>query len=117
MNDKDPHVLPRFIPGTRLGNIMFTVATVYAHALRNDVPCRIPWAYNDASMALHDYMKQEPSLLLSTPFGANESIRCREPRFSFYKIPADVLEGDICDLSHLPTRKQETLPPAMGSSV
>jgi len=96
MNDKEPHVSPHFIAGMRLGNIMFTVATVYAHALRNDVPCRIPWAYNDASMALHDYLKHEPALLPSTPFGANESMRYREPRFSFCKIPADVLEGGIC---------------------
>ena len=96
MNDKEPHVSPHFIAGMRLGNIMFAVATVYAHALRNDVPCRVPWAYNDASMALHDYLKHEPSLLPSTPFGANESMRYREPRFSFCKIPADVLEGGIC---------------------
>lgn len=96
MNDKEPHVSPHFIAGMRLGNIMFAVATVYAHALRNDVPCRVPWAYNDASMALHDYLKHEPALLPSTPFGANESMRYREPRFSFCKIPADVLEGGIC---------------------
>lgn len=96
MNDKEPHVSPHFIAGMRLGNIMFAVATVYAHALRNDVPCRIPWAYNDASMALHDYLKHEPALIPSTPFGANESMRYREPRFSFCKIPADVLEGGIC---------------------
>ncbi len=96
MNDKEPHVSPHFIAGMRLGNIMFAVATVYAHALRNDVPCRVPWAYNDASMMLHDYLKHEPALLPSTPFGANESMRYREPRFSFCKIPADVLEGGIC---------------------
>lgn len=96
MNDKEPHVSPHFIAGMRLGNIMFAVATVYAHALRNDVPCRVPWAYNDASMALHDYLKHEPALLPSTPFGANESMRYREPRFSFCKIPSDVLEGGIC---------------------
>lgn len=96
MNDKEPHVSPHFIAGMRLGNIMFAVATVYAHALRNDVPCRVPWAYNDASMMLHDYLKHEPSLLPSTPFGANESMRYREPRFSFCKIPSDVLEGGIC---------------------
>lgn len=96
MNDKEPHVSPHFIAGMRLGNIMFAVATVYAHALRNDVPCRVPWAYNDASMALHDYLKHEPALLPSTPFGANESMRYREPRFSFCKIPADVQEGGIC---------------------
>ena len=96
MNDKDPHVSPHFITGMRLGNIMFAVATVYAHALRNDVPCRVPWAYSAASMALHDYLKHEPALLPSTPFGANESMRYREPRFSFCKIPADVLEGGIC---------------------
>lgn len=96
MNDKEPHVSPHFIAGMRLGNIMFAVASVYAHALRNDVPCRVPWAYNDASMALHDYLKHEPALLPSTPFGANESMRYREPRFSFCKIPADVREGGIC---------------------
>lgn len=96
MNDKEPHVSPHFIAGMRLGNIMFAVATVYAHALRNDVPCRVPWAYNDATLALHDYLKHEPALLPSTPFGANESMRYREPRFSFCKIPADVLEGGIC---------------------
>lgn len=96
MNDKGPHVSPHFITGMRLGNIMFAVATVYAHALRNDVTCRVPWAYNDASMALHDYLKHEPALLPSTPFGANESMRYHEPRFSFCKIPADVLEGGIC---------------------
>lgn len=96
MNDKEPHVSPHFIAGMRLGNIMFAVATVYAHALRNDVPCRVPWAYNDATLALHDYLKHEPALLPSTPFGANESMRYREPRFSFCKIPSDVLEGGIC---------------------
>lgn len=96
MLDKEPHVSPHFIAGMRLGNIMFAVAAIYAHSLRVDTPCRVPWAYNDASMALHDYLKHEPSLLPSTPFGANESMRYREPRFSFCKIPADVLEGGIC---------------------
>ncbi len=96
MLDKEPHVSPHFIAGMRLGNIMFAVAAIYAHALRVDTPCRVPWAYNDASMMLHDYLKHEPSLLPSTPFGANESMRYREPRFSFCKIPADVLEGGIC---------------------
>lgn len=96
MLDKEPHVSPHFIAGMRLGNIMFAVAAIYAHSLRVDTPCQVPWAYNDASMALHDYLKHEPSLLPSTPFGANESMRYREPRFSFCKIPADVLEGGIC---------------------
>lgn len=96
MLDKDPHVSPHFIAGMRLGNIMFAVAAIYAHSLRVDTPCRVPWAYNDASLALHDYLKHEPVQIPATPFGANESMRYREPRFSFCKIPADVLEGGIC---------------------
>ena len=50
MNKK--YVSPCFLPGMRLGNIMFTLAAACAHARTVGVECRVPWAYNDASLML-----------------------------------------------------------------
>lgn len=47
----------------RLGNIMFTLAAACAHARTVGVECRVPWAYNDASLMLRSGSAAGCSLL------------------------------------------------------
>ena len=68
MNKK--YVSPCFLPGMRLGNIMFTLAAACAHARTVGVECRVPWAYNDASLMLRSRLGGW--VLPSTPCGTNE---------------------------------------------
>ena len=65
MNKK--YVSPCFLPGMRLGNIMFTLAAACAHARTVGVECRVPWAYNDASLMLRSRLGGW--VLPSTPCG------------------------------------------------
>ena len=59
MNKK--YVSPCFLPGMRLGNIMFTLAAACAHARTVGVECRVPWAYNDASLMLRSRLGDLPA--------------------------------------------------------
>lgn len=86
------HVSPSFIQGTRLGNLMFSIAAVYAHAQRVAVDCHVPWDFSDDSRKLRDF--------LTSPFpvtegGVNEAITYKEPAFSYHPIPRDIVEGGM----------------------
>lgn len=88
-----PHISPCFLPGTRLGNIMFTLAAACAHALRVGVGCHVPWNYNDSSLMLRSRLGAW--VLPSTPCGVNEPPAWREPSFSYHPIPLDIREGGL----------------------
>lgn len=87
------HISPCFLPGMRLGNIMFTMAAACSHARRVGVECRIPWNYNDASIMLRSWLGSW--VLPSTPCGTNEPPSWQEPSFSYNPIPAHIRQGSL----------------------
>lgn len=87
------HVSPCFLPGTRLGNIMFTLAAACAHARRAGVECHVPWSYNDASMMLRSWLGGW--VLPSTPCGVNEPVAWQEPSFSYSPISMNIRKGGL----------------------
>lgn len=95
MIDHTPHISPHFVDIMRLGNIMFSVATAYAHALRENISCHVPWSFNAASASLHSYLKNGPVQLPSTVSDANEPVSYREPCFAYRKIPSEVRSGGL----------------------
>ena len=91
MNKK--YVSPCFLPGMRLGNIMFTLAAACAHSRNVGVECRVPWTYNDASLMLR--ARLGGWVLPSTPCGTNEPPSWQEPSFSYCPIPARIRTGGL----------------------
>lgn len=87
------HVSPCFLPGTRLGNIMFTLAAACAHARRAGAECHVPWSYNDASMMLRSWLGGW--VLPSTPCGVNEPVAWQEPSFAYHPIPPRITGGSL----------------------
>ena len=91
MNKK--YVSPCFLPGMRLGNIMFTLAAACAHARTVGVECRVSWAYNDASLMLRSRLGGW--VLPSTPCGTNEPPSWQEPSFSYCPVPSRIRTGGL----------------------
>lgn len=91
MNKK--YVSPCFLPGMRLGNIMFTLAAACAHARTVGVECRVPWAYNDASLMLRSRLGGW--VLPSTPCGTNEPPSWQEPSFAYCPVPSRIRTGGL----------------------
>lgn len=87
------HVSPCFLPGTRLGNVMFTLAAACAHALRVGVPCHVPWNYNDATLLLRSRLGDW--VLPSTPCGVNEPAAWQEPSFAYHPISLHITRGGV----------------------
>lgn len=88
------HVSPCFLPGMRLGNIMFTLAAACSHARTVGVECQVPWTYNDASLMLRSWLGGW--VLPSTPCGTNEPPSWQEPSFSYCPIPSNIRKGGLC---------------------
>lgn len=88
-----PHVSPCFLPGMRLGNVMFALAAACAHALRAGVECHVPWNYNDSTLMLRSRLGDW--VLPSTPCGTNEPPSWQEPSFAYYPIPASIKKGGL----------------------
>lgn len=89
----NPHISPCFLPGMRLGNVMFTLAAACSHALRTGVECHVPWNYNDSTLMLRSWLGDW--VLPSTPCGTNEPPSWQEPSFSYCPIPAAIQEGGL----------------------
>lgn len=88
------HISPYFIPGMKLGDILFTIATVVAHARRVKVDCHIPWAYSEETRELHAALGM--NALPSTLCGANEALAYEEESFLYTPIPETVTSGGLC---------------------
>ncbi len=100
MNDA-PHISPNFTKGMKLGELMFSIAAVYAHAKRHNLECRIPWSYNQITRALRREL--HAIRIPSTICGANEPIVYREPSaMQYVPIPDDITEGALKGYFHSP---------------
>ena len=88
------HISPYFIPGMKLGDILFTIAAVVAHSRRINVDCRIPWAYSEETRELHAAL--DMNALPSTLCGANEALAYEEESYLYTPIPETVTSGGLC---------------------
>ena len=88
------HISPYFIPGMKLGDILFTIAAVVAYSRRINVDCRIPWAYSEVTRELHAALGM--NALQSTLCGANEALAYEEESYLYTPIPETVSSGGLC---------------------
>ena len=88
------HISPYFIPGMKLGDILFPIAAVVAHSRRIKVECRIPWAYSEETRELHAALGM--NALPGTLCGANESLAYEEESYLYTPIPETVTSGGLC---------------------
>ena len=88
------HISPYFIPGMKLGDILFPIAAVVAHSRRVKVDCRIPWAYSEETRELRAALGM--NALPSTLCGANEALAYEEESFLYTPIPETVTSGGLC---------------------
>ena len=88
------HISPYFIPGMKLGDILFTIAAVVAHSRCIKVECRIPWAYSEEPRELRAALGM--NALPSTLCGANEALAYEEESFLYTPIPETVTSGGLC---------------------
>ncbi len=88
------HISPYFIPGMKLGDILFPIAAVVAHSRRIKVECRIPWAYSEETRELHAALGM--NALPSTLCGANEALAYEEESYLYTPIPETVDSGGLC---------------------
>lgn len=89
-----PYISPCFLPGMKLGDILFPIATAVAHARRVKVDCRIPWAYSEETRELHAALGM--NALPSTLCGANEALAYEEESYLYTPIPETVSSGGLC---------------------
>ncbi len=88
--EEKPHISPCFVPGMKLGNLMFAIAAAYAYSCREQIRCRVPWSFNQESRELYHALGD--GALPRTLCGANEAVAYEEPGFAYTPIP----EGFIC---------------------
>lgn len=88
------HISPYFIPGMKLGDLLFTIAAVVAHSRCINVDCRIPWAYSEETRELRAALGM--NALPSTLCGANEALAYEEESFLYTPIPETVISGGLC---------------------
>lgn len=100
LKSDEPHVSPHFIKGMKLGELMFAIAAVYAHAKRHDLACRIPWSYNQNTCSLRKLLNT--IRIPGTTCGSNEPIAYRDPSMQYNPIPEDMTEGGLKGYFHSP---------------
>lgn len=92
-NRLESYVTPKFQLGHRTGNRLFQVAAVYAHALRYDLECRIPWRHSPEISDLFDHLREDAK---PCPNGGYDSpIVYKEPNFSYTPIPSGAINGAL----------------------
>ncbi len=89
-----PYISPSFLPGMKLGDLLFAIAAVVAHSRRVKVDCRIPWAYSEETRELRAALGM--NALPSTLCGANEALAYEEESFLYTPIPETVTSGGLC---------------------
>ncbi len=77
-----------------VGNLLFGIAAVYAHALRQGLTCRIPWHVDIVHGELRKFLGAA-CRLPSTPMGLLEKRTWAQPGFSYSPIPAEVRSGGL----------------------
>ena len=88
------HISPYFLPGMKLGDLLFTIAAVVAHSRRVKVDCRIPWAYSTETRQLRSALGM--NALPGTLCGANEALAYEEESYLYTPIPETVTSGGLC---------------------
>ena len=89
-----PHISPYFFKGMELGELMFSIAAVYAHAGRHRLACRIPWAHSKVTKALRRELQN--ICIPATSGSVNEPIAYSELSRSLYSpIPDEIIEGAL----------------------
>lgn len=89
-----PYISPSFLPGMKLGDLLFTIAAVVAHSRRVKVDCRIPWAYSTETRQLRSALGM--NALPGTLCGANEPVAYEEESYLYTPIPETVTSGGLC---------------------
>lgn len=89
-----PYISPNFLPGMKLGDILFAIAAVVAHSRRVKVDCRIPWAYSTETRQLRSALGM--NALSGTLCGANEPVAYEEESYLYTPIPETVTSGGLC---------------------
>ena len=89
-----PYISPSFLPGMKLGDLLFTIAAVVAHSRRINVDCRIPWAYSTETRQLRSALGM--NALPGTLCGANEALAYEEESYLYTPIPETVTSGGLC---------------------
>ena len=89
-----PYISPCFLPGMKLGDLLFTIAAVVAHSRRVKVDCRIPWAYSTETRQLRSALGM--NALPGTLCGANEPVAYEEESYLYTPIPETVTSGGLC---------------------
>jgi len=89
-----PHISPCFLPGMKLGDILFSIAAVVAHSRRVRADCRIPWAYSEETRQLRSALGM--NALSGTLCGANEPAAYEEESYLYTPIPETVTSGGLC---------------------
>lgn len=89
-----PYISPSFLPGMKLGDLLFAIAAVVAHSRRVKVDCRIPWAYSTETRQLRSALGM--NALPGTLCGANEPVAYEEESYQYTPIPETVTSGGLC---------------------
>lgn len=86
------YLFPVFHGGVRLGNLLFHIAAVYAHAQRVGSECRIPWDCSEGTQMLRSFLGEYalPSAEVS------QDVVYQEPNYSYTPLPEDLFEGGVC---------------------
>ena len=99
------HVLHAYVPSRAgcispqltsvgVGNLLFGIAAVYAHALRQGLTCRVPWHVDIVYEQLRKFLGAA-CCLPATPMGLLEKSTWSQPVFSYSPIPAEVRSGAL----------------------
>lgn len=80
-----PYISPCFLPGMKLGDLLFAIAAVAAHSRRVRADCRIPWAYSAETRQLRSALGMNS--LPGTLCGANEPVVYEEESYLYTPIP------------------------------
>lgn len=89
-----PYISPSFLPGMKLGDLLFAIAAVVAHSRRVKVDCRIPWAYSTETRQLRSALGM--NALPGTLCGANEPVAYEEESYLYTPIPETMTRGGLC---------------------
>ena len=89
-----PHISPYFLEGMELGELMFSIAAVYAHAKRHRLACRIPWAHSKTTRTLR---RELQNICIPATIGSvNEPIAYSYlSRTQYVPIPDEINEGAL----------------------
>lgn len=85
-------LFPVFHGGVRLGNLLFHIAAVYAHARRVDSECRVPWDCCEETQMLRSFL----GIYALPSVETSQDVAYQEPHYSYTPLPEDLCEGGVC---------------------